>query len=47
MPDDTVVEAGCGWGALALHMVMQYDVRVNVLIDSRCLHNGQNAVPAS
>jgi len=27
-PDETVVEAGCGWGALALHMATQYGVRV-------------------
>lgn len=25
---DTVVEAGCGWGALALHMARQYGARV-------------------
>jgi cyclopropane-fatty-acyl-phospholipid synthase len=27
-PGETVVEAGCGWGALALHMARQYGVRV-------------------
>ncbi len=27
-PGETVVEAGCGWGALALHMGRYYDVRV-------------------
>ena len=27
-PDETVVEAGCGWGALALHMAREYGVRV-------------------
>lgn len=27
-PGETVVEAGCGWGALALHMVRNYGVRV-------------------
>ncbi|WP_298863073.1 cyclopropane-fatty-acyl-phospholipid synthase family protein [uncultured Gimesia sp.] len=27
-PGDTVVEAGCGWGALALHMAKNYGVRV-------------------
>jgi len=27
-PDETVVEAGCGWGALALHMAGQYGVKV-------------------
>ena len=27
-PDETVVEAGCGWGALALHMATQSGVRV-------------------
>lgn len=27
-PDETVVEAGCGWGALALHMAQHYGVRV-------------------
>lgn len=27
-PDETVVEAGCGWGALALHMARHYGVRV-------------------
>ena len=27
-PGDTVVEAGCGWGAFALHMARHYDVNV-------------------
>jgi cyclopropane-fatty-acyl-phospholipid synthase len=27
-PGETVVEAGCGWGALALHMARYYGVRV-------------------
>ena len=27
-PGETVVEAGCGWGSLALHMARQYGVRV-------------------
>jgi cyclopropane-fatty-acyl-phospholipid synthase len=27
-PDERVVEAGCGWGALALHMASHYHVRV-------------------
>ncbi|MFZ5509125.1 MAG: class I SAM-dependent methyltransferase [Pseudomonadota bacterium] len=27
-PGDTVVEAGCGWGALALHMARHYGARV-------------------
>ncbi|MEE4377171.1 MAG: cyclopropane-fatty-acyl-phospholipid synthase family protein [Candidatus Competibacteraceae bacterium] len=27
-PDEEVVEAGCGWGALALHMARQFGVRV-------------------
>ncbi len=27
-PGDTVVEAGCGWGALALHMARYYSARV-------------------
>jgi cyclopropane-fatty-acyl-phospholipid synthase len=27
-PGETVVEAGCGWGALALHMVKHYGVKV-------------------
>jgi cyclopropane-fatty-acyl-phospholipid synthase len=28
IPGDTVVEAGCGWGMLALHMARHYGVRV-------------------
>jgi cyclopropane-fatty-acyl-phospholipid synthase len=27
-PGETVVEAGCGWGALALHMAREYGVKV-------------------
>jgi cyclopropane-fatty-acyl-phospholipid synthase len=27
-PGDTVVEAGCGWGALAMHMAREYGARV-------------------
>jgi cyclopropane-fatty-acyl-phospholipid synthase len=27
-PGETVIEAGCGWGALALHMARHYGVRV-------------------
>jgi cyclopropane-fatty-acyl-phospholipid synthase len=27
-PGETVLEAGCGWGALALHMAREYGVRV-------------------
>ena len=27
-PEESVIEAGCGWGALALHMVTQYGARV-------------------
>ena len=27
-PGDSVVEAGCGWGGLALHMARHYDVKV-------------------
>ena len=34
-PDETVVEAGCGWGTLALHMARQYGVRVRAFNVSR------------
>ena len=34
-PQQTVVEAGCGWGALALHMAQQYGVRVKAFNISR------------
>lgn len=34
-PGETVVEAGCGWGALALHMAKQYGVRVRAFNISR------------
>lgn len=34
-PNETVVEAGCGWGALALHMARQYGVRVRAFNISR------------
>ena len=34
-PDETVVEAGCGWGALALHMATRFGVRVKAFNISR------------
>jgi cyclopropane-fatty-acyl-phospholipid synthase len=34
-PNETVVEAGCGWGTLALHMARQYGVRVKAFNVSR------------
>lgn len=34
-PGDTVVEAGCGWGALALHMARVYGARVRAFNVSR------------
>ena len=34
-PGETVVEAGCGWGALALHMARSYGVRVKAFNVSR------------
>lgn len=34
-PGETVVEAGCGWGALALHMARAYGVRVKAFNLSR------------
>ncbi len=34
-PGETVVEAGCGWGALALHMARRYGVRVRAYNLSR------------
>ena len=34
-PGETVVEAGCGWGALALHMARKYGVRVRAWNVSR------------
>ncbi len=34
-PGDTVVEAGCGWGALALHMARKYGVNVKAFNISR------------
>ncbi len=34
-PGETVIEAGCGWGALALHMARHYDVRVKAFNVSR------------
>jgi len=34
-PGDTVVEAGCGWGALALHMARAYGARVRAFNISR------------
>jgi len=33
--DDTVVEAGCGWGALALHLATRYGVKVRAFNISR------------
>jgi cyclopropane-fatty-acyl-phospholipid synthase len=32
---DTVVEAGCGWGSLAIHMAMRYGARVRAFNISR------------
>jgi cyclopropane-fatty-acyl-phospholipid synthase len=34
-PEESVVEAGCGWGALALHMARHYGVRVKAFNVSR------------
>jgi len=34
-PGDTVIDAGCGWGALALHMVRVYGARVRAFNISR------------
>jgi cyclopropane-fatty-acyl-phospholipid synthase len=34
-PDETVVEAGCGWGALAIHMARHYGVKVKAFNVSR------------
>lgn len=34
-PGETVVEAGCGWGALALHMAKYYGVKVKAFNISR------------
>ncbi|MCA9175334.1 MAG: class I SAM-dependent methyltransferase [Planctomycetales bacterium] len=34
-PGETVVEAGCGWGALAIHMAQHYGVRVRACNISR------------
>lgn len=34
-PGETVVEAGCGWGTLALHMARHYGVRVRAFNISR------------
>lgn len=34
-PDETVIEAGCGWGALALHMARAYGARVRAFNVSR------------
>jgi cyclopropane-fatty-acyl-phospholipid synthase len=34
-PGETVVEAGCGWGALALHMARHHDVQVKAFNISR------------
>jgi cyclopropane-fatty-acyl-phospholipid synthase len=43
-PGDRVVEAGCGWGALALHMAREYGVRVrafNVSQEQLCYARDQ------
>ena len=34
-PDESVIEAGCGWGTLALHMARRYGVRVKAFNISR------------
>ena len=34
-PGDTVIEAGCGWGALALHMAREYGAYVKAFNISR------------
>jgi len=34
-PEETVVEAGCGWGALALHMAVHHGARVKAFNISR------------
>jgi cyclopropane-fatty-acyl-phospholipid synthase len=34
-PGETVIEAGCGWGALALHMARRWGVRVRAFNISR------------
>jgi cyclopropane-fatty-acyl-phospholipid synthase len=34
-PEETVMEAGCGWGSLALHMARHYGVRVRAFNISR------------
>ena len=34
-PEETVIEAGCGWGALAMHMATRYGVRVRAFNISR------------
>ena len=34
-PGQTVIEAGCGWGGLALHMAERYGVRVKAYNNSR------------
>src|SRR5690606_20916889 len=34
-PGDRVIEAGCGWGALALHMAREYGARVRAFNVSR------------
>jgi len=44
-PGERVVEAGCGWGALALHMAREYGVRVRAfnLSSSQIAHARQRA----
>ncbi len=34
-PEESIIEAGCGWGALALHMATRYGVRVRAFNISR------------
>src|SRR5438094_6697390 len=44
-PGETVVEAGCGWGALALHMARHYGVSVKAfnISHDQVLHARQRA----
>src|SRR5439155_14128072 len=44
-PGETVVEAGCGWGALALHMARHYGVSVKAfnISHEQILHARQRA----
>jgi len=45
LPGETVAEAGCGWGALALHMAKHYGVRVKAfnLSHEQIVHARQQA----